>query len=290
MAVTSTSNVLSFSVKKVDCDWILVQFSDNAFTNYFRVWVNVATGVVGNVVYTGAASGAQVTTYPQGDGWYRVEIGGLPDSVTGNRWIALRLQTGNSGSQAYNSSVDISSFQFESGYIEATSYIATSGVTATRAAENFSLPWDDSTSQNMSIISIGHNLTRKVSGTNADMFVLTGPSANFSHIATLSSDKIEGRDSGGAPAITIASPVLSYDGVTVISAVRTAAKLRGKRGTGAFSDQAVGTAPWITSNAGTFNIGKSAGGSHFRGYVAVFAALRELTDAEVNAIFSTLGT
>jgi len=145
----STTYTASVSLKDAGNRWVRMQLWDfgTGSVGGIEAWFDLVGGVVGTVNNSGAqATGANAYIIPEGNGWYRCHLSGMPSTNASiNLHVVIRLATADGGTVASAPTVGNGTIawgaQVEPGAF-ATSYIPTTTGTATRAAETalMSLP------------------------------------------------------------------------------------------------------------------------------------------------------
>ena len=139
LANLTASTTVTYSVwlKPIDCpnNVIILNVFANTTTDainaIFSVSGTAITEVSTSAIGTGAASGASFEVFP--NGWYRCLLTGVPSTVT-MADVRARIALGSYQRAAGTARFDWYGAQLESGAF-ATSYIPTTGATATRAAD-----------------------------------------------------------------------------------------------------------------------------------------------------------
>ena len=146
-AVSRASNIahsVSLFVKAKERSIVRIDLSDDV-ANSIRAYFDLTTGLVGTVSNNGTASGGSANITALANGWYRVEVGGIPASAsTGSVRMTVRMETSGS-STGYQgdgtSGMYMWGAQLESWASNATlpmfcsSYIPTTSAQVTRGAD-----------------------------------------------------------------------------------------------------------------------------------------------------------
>tara|TARA_R110002167_G_scaffold206365_1_gene410379 strand:+ start:257 stop:1441 length:1185 start_codon:yes stop_codon:yes gene_type:complete len=122
-------------------DWVKVQARDAALANGFEGYFNISTGAKGTLQVFGTGTTALAYTMEDvGNGIYRCSITGtLASGITACQFKLINVVSDNTNTRELTNSVGYYGAQLEAGST-LSSYIPTSGSTATRAAETLTVP------------------------------------------------------------------------------------------------------------------------------------------------------
>jgi hypothetical protein len=127
-------------VKRGNNDWLRVIVADPTLTNGVQCWVNTSTGALGTTSVRGTGTSPVASIQTIRNGWYRVTLTGtLPGGTTTVAIAVNSASADNSATKVNNATYLLWGVQLEQNGF-ATSYIPTSGATATRNADNTTMP------------------------------------------------------------------------------------------------------------------------------------------------------
>jgi len=139
----NTNHTFSIYLKSAGLKYIAVYYgkSGSPFTR-FGLNVNLLDGTFSNIDVSGPTSASIRKVDYFGDGWYRVQIGGIFDTISTDGYVELRTRN-NDGTSEILVGDGVSGYyiwgaQLEQGAFP-TSYIPTQGSTRTRAADSASI-------------------------------------------------------------------------------------------------------------------------------------------------------
>jgi hypothetical protein len=127
-------------VKRGNNDWLRIIVADPTLTNGVQCWVNTSTGALGTTSVRGTGTSPVASIQTIRNGWYRVTLTGtLPGGTTTVAIAVNSASADNSATKVNNATYLLWGVQLEQNGF-ATSYIPTSGATATRNADNTTMP------------------------------------------------------------------------------------------------------------------------------------------------------
>ena len=261
-SANSTSS-LSFFAKAAGYSSVVIRYGSTTIANRGQATVSLATGAVTNTQNLGTATGATCTATAYPGGWYRISLSVNPNDGAAS---AVRVLIYPSSDSAYAgdgaSGIYLWGAQIEAGAFP-TSYIATTGTSATRSADIATI-----TTLGSSIRSLFAHVRGPASGTRG-IIGLDDNSAN---------NRIELLASGTDPKLLVTtggSAVADLDGGTVAANVEARLAARFDADNYAIS---VGGGAEVVDTAGALpavdrvRIGALQAGNTFSGTIARLTA------------------
>lgn len=145
-ATADVRHAFSVFAKAGSRSWVRLTIRDvNSPTGMVQAWFNLATGVLGTVQSTGVGSGAQAFIEKVGNGWYRCKLIGACNAGDTTPLATVGPTTGDTV-QIYTgdgtSYISVWGAQFENNTPIPSSYIPTTTVAVTRAADSLTVPFN----------------------------------------------------------------------------------------------------------------------------------------------------
>jgi len=224
---TTGTYITSVFMKYKNERYVALRMNDNTGVNGVLQRIDILNGVFTNTVETGGTltnASSSITPYP--NGWYRITVSGtFNDSLTQVQGAQVYLTT--YGTTTTTNGVYLWGAQLEQGSFP-TSYIPTSGSTATRTADNVSMTGENFSSwynQSEGTVYADTRMVGVQTGRYDRLWAITNSNLNLEGISVFVAGPA-GTPSGYVSSITITNGATEQVGGTLVETALTTPKLK----------------------------------------------------------------